>query len=114
METLSIPQRTPLHQIMVHLPSRCQGCQPSDIRRDSRPMTKVELVKVALTQFGVLTSTAVLRSSSTASAAITWHSPRFGLRSGRLLMDPGDGWVLAQGEHAPDLWVWVREELLDA
>ena len=31
---------------------------------------------------------------------------------GRVLIAPGDGWVLVQGEHASDLLVWVREDLL--
>ena len=77
-------------------------------------MTKDELVKGTLTQLGVLSRPAAPPSSATASPAIAWHSARFGLCSGRFLMPPEDGWVLVQGEHAPDLLVWVREDLLYA
>jgi hypothetical protein len=28
---------------------------------------------------------------------VAWSSPTYGLCSGRLLMDPGEGWVLVQG-----------------
>jgi len=63
-----------------------------------------------LTQLGVLSSPVAARIC----AAVAWHSPRFGLLSGSLLMAPGDGWVLLQGEHTPDLFVWVREDQLYA
>jgi len=42
---------------------------------------------------------------------VAWTSPTYGLSSGRLLIAPADGWVLVQGEHTPDLLVWVREDL---
>ncbi len=45
-------------------------------------------------------------------ATFTWHSPRFGYLSGRSVMGPHDGWVLAQGEHTQGLLCWVREDLL--
>jgi hypothetical protein len=45
---------------------------------------------------------------------LTWLSPTYGPCSGKLLMAPGDGWVLVQGEHTPELLVWVREDLLHA
>jgi hypothetical protein len=45
---------------------------------------------------------------------VTWLSPIYGTCSGRLLIAPVDGWVLVQGEHTPDLLVWVREDLLHA
>jgi hypothetical protein len=45
---------------------------------------------------------------------VRWSSPAYGPCSGKLMMAPGEGWVLLQGEHEPDLLVWVREELLYA
>jgi hypothetical protein len=46
--------------------------------------------------------------------AALWRSPRFGSCTGRIVLSPEDGWVLVQGEHTPDLLVWVREDLLNA
>jgi len=77
-------------------------------------MTKDELIKGALTQLGVVPRPAAPRPCATVSPTVACHSPRFGHRSGRLLMVPRDGWVLVRGEHTPDLLVWVREDLLYA
>ena len=45
---------------------------------------------------------------------VTWVSPNYGPCFGRLLIAPGDGWVLVLGAHTPDLLVWVREDFLNA
>jgi len=44
---------------------------------------------------------------------VTWFSPGFGLRSGRLLVAPGDGWVLVALPTHPSSWVWVHASRLD-
>jgi hypothetical protein len=43
----------------------------------------------------------------------TWLSPVSGLRSGRLLMAPEDGWVLVSLIAHPASWVWVHVSRLD-
>jgi hypothetical protein len=88
-----------------------RGVSQGAKRKDSQPMTKDELVKGALTQLGVV-STAP-RSLATAFATVAWHSPRFGSRSGRLLIAPGDGWVLVDVPTYPGSWVWVHASRLD-
>jgi hypothetical protein len=50
----------------------------------------------------------------TEEKAALWRSPRFGSCTGHIVLAPRDGWVLVQGEHTPDLLVWVREDLLHA
>ncbi len=52
------------------------------------------------------------RAQGGLSRHVAWHSPRFGYLSGRSVMGPHDGWVLAQGEHNQALLCWVREDLL--
>jgi hypothetical protein len=44
---------------------------------------------------------------------VTWLSPVFGLRSGKLLIDLGDGWVLVERLTHPGSWVWVHTLRLD-
>jgi hypothetical protein len=48
-----------------------------------------------------------------ASRSLSWVSPRFGQRVGRLALNTGDGWLVAIDERTGAL-TWVREDLLDA
>ena len=76
-------------------------------------MTKDDLIKGALTQLGVVSGPIAPRPSATTFAAVAWHSPRFGLRSGRLLVASEDGWVLVAVSTHPASWVWVHASRLD-
>jgi hypothetical protein len=67
---------------------------------------KEALVNGALERLGVVASGLV--GSST-----RWDSPRFGRRSGRVVMVPGDGWQLVVNERTGGL-TWVLKDLHDA
>jgi hypothetical protein len=74
-------------------------------------MANQELVKGALTRLGLVPSS--VGSAGTrleVSRTVSWRSPRFGSRAGRVLMSDGGKWVLVLSESRSTL-TWVQEDL---